>query len=266
MLNTGHGHPRVIVAGRAQLAKTVLFTTGAEAVENAVKIARAATGRTAVIAFAGGFHGRTLLTMALTGKVTPYKRGLGPTAPDIYHLPLPGEEGAVTVNYSLGALCQIFTMDVEPERVAAMIIEPVQGEGGFRAAPLALLRALRAICDEHGILLIADPRRHRRLPCGLCLYPGYGARLRHPESARLRNGQPQYRADIERGHSVRRRQEIWLWPGRVELWPGRIPEFKGRVRRDLTEESCSKTFCLHCQNVLALWESEDLDDRPSSRH
>ena len=188
VLNTGHGHPRVIAAVRAQLdryvhtafqvaayepyialcerlnalapvaqpAKTVLFTTGAEAVENAVKIARVATGRTAVIAFAGGFHGRTHLTMALTGKVTPYKRGLGPTAPDIYHLPFPGEEGAVTVKDSLRALSQIFTVDVEPERVAAIIIEPVQGEGGFRAAPFALLRALRAICDEHGILLIAD--------------------------------------------------------------------------------------------------------------
>ena len=188
VLNVGHRHPRVIEAVERQLAhfthtafqvmpyecyislaerlnaaapidgdaKTIFFTTGAEATENAVKIARAATGRPGVIAFAGGFHGRTLLSSAMTGKVSPYKRGLGPFPGDIYHLPYPSESNGVSVKDTLRALEFLFAADVEPERIAAFIIEPVQGEGGFHQAPDELYVALDAIRKEHGILLIAD--------------------------------------------------------------------------------------------------------------
>lgn len=188
VLNVGHRHPRVMAAVEAQLdrfthtafqvmpyepyvalaerlnalapfsspAKTILFTTGAEAVENTIKIARAATGRTAVIAFAGGFHGRTVLTMGLTGKVAPYKKGFGPSPAEIFHLPFPNLRYGVTVEDSLKALDFLFQADVAPDRVAAIIIEPVQGEGGFNPAPVELVVALRQVCDQHGILLIAD--------------------------------------------------------------------------------------------------------------
>lgn len=188
VLNTGHRHPRVLAAVREQLeaythtafqvvayepylalaerlnalapvegaARTILFTTGAEAVENAVKIARAHTGRSGVIAFTGGFHGRTMLTMAMTGKVSPYKRLFGPLPAEVYHAPFPIPHYGVGVEDSLRALDFIFRADIEPARVAAIVVEPVQGEGGFQPAPAELLRALRAICDEHGILLIAD--------------------------------------------------------------------------------------------------------------
>jgi 4-aminobutyrate aminotransferase/(S)-3-amino-2-methylpropionate transaminase len=188
VLNTGHRHPKVLAAVRDQLdaythtafqvvayepyialaerlnalapfegpAKTILFTTGAEAVENAVKIARAATGRSAVIAFTGGFHGRTMLTMAMTGKVAPYKRLFGPLPAEVFHAPFPIPQYGVSVEDSLKALEFLFRADVEPERVAAIVIEPVQGEGGFQPAPPELLRALREICDRHGILLISD--------------------------------------------------------------------------------------------------------------
>ncbi len=188
VLNTGHRHPKVMAAAHAQLerfthaafqvtayepyvalaerlnalapfsgpAKTIFFTTGAEAVENAVKIARAATGRPGVIAFTGGFHGRTLMTMAMTGKVAPYKRGFGPLPGEIYHAPFPIEAYGVTVEDSLKALGFLFKADIEPERVAAIIVEPVQGEGGFHTAPPALMQALRALCDSTGILLISD--------------------------------------------------------------------------------------------------------------
>ncbi len=188
VLNTGHRHPKVLAAVEKQLglythtafqvtayepyielaeklnalapfsgdAKTILFTTGAEATENAVKIARAATGRSAVIAFTGGFHGRTLLTMAMTGKVLPYKKRFGPLPAEVYHVPFPIEDHGVTVRDSLRALEFLFKADVEPSRVAAIIIEPVQGEGGFYAAPTELLQALRKLCDEQGIVLIAD--------------------------------------------------------------------------------------------------------------
>jgi 4-aminobutyrate aminotransferase/(S)-3-amino-2-methylpropionate transaminase len=137
-------------------ARTIFFTTGAEAVENAVKIARAATGRGGLIAFSGAFHGRTILTSALTGKTLPYKRGFGPFPPEIYHLPFPIEHHGTTVADSLRALEYLFRSDIEPGRVAAILIEPVQGEGGFYEAPAELLHALRRICDEHGILLISD--------------------------------------------------------------------------------------------------------------
>jgi 4-aminobutyrate aminotransferase/(S)-3-amino-2-methylpropionate transaminase len=188
VLNTGHRHPRVLEAVRKQLdhythtcfqvtpyepyvalaerlnalapfkgpAKTIFFTTGAEAAENAVKIARAATGRSAVIAFAGGFHGRTMMTMALTGKVLPYKKKFGPMPGEIFHLPFPVADHGITTADSLRALEFLFRADVEPSRVAAIMIEPVQGEGGFYEAPKDLLVALRTICDEHGIVLVAD--------------------------------------------------------------------------------------------------------------
>lgn len=188
VLNTGHRHPKVIAAVEKQLAlythtafqvvayepyvalaerlnalapfkgpaKTILFTTGAEAAENAVKIARAATGRSAVIAFAGGFHGRTMMTMALTGKTLPYKKKFGPMPAEVFHLPFPVADHGTSVADSLKALDVLFKADVEPSRVAAIMIEPVQGEGGFYEAPRELLVALRRICDEHGILLVAD--------------------------------------------------------------------------------------------------------------
>jgi 4-aminobutyrate aminotransferase/(S)-3-amino-2-methylpropionate transaminase len=188
VLNTGHRHPRVIAAVQKQLelythtafqvlayepyielaerlnalapfkgpAKTIFFTTGAEAAENAVKIARAATGRSAVIAFTGGFHGRTLLTMAMTGKVLPYKKSFAPLPGEVFHVPFPIEHYGTTVEDSLKALNFLFKADVEPARVACIVIEPVQGEGGFHKAPPELMRALRKICDDNGILLVAD--------------------------------------------------------------------------------------------------------------
>lgn len=188
VLNTGHRHPKVIAAVREQIdrfthtafqvlayepyvalcerlnalapfsgeAKSILFTTGAEAVENAIKIARAATGRTGVVAFSGGFHGRTTLTMALTGKVVPYKKKFGVSPPGIYHLPFPAEGNGVTAEDALVALDLLFRADIDPADVAAIIIEPVQGEGGFLPAPADLMAGLRAVCDRHGILLVAD--------------------------------------------------------------------------------------------------------------
>ena len=188
VLNTGHRHPKLIAAIQEQLGKfthtayqivpyesyvtlaerinamtpgthakkTAFFSTGAEAVENAVKIARAATGRTAVIAFSGAFHGRTMMGMALTGKVVPYKVGFGPFPSEIYHVPFPIELHGVTTEDSLAALQMLFKADVDPKRVAAIILEPVQGEGGFYAAPVDFMQALRKLCDELGILLIVD--------------------------------------------------------------------------------------------------------------
>jgi 4-aminobutyrate aminotransferase/(S)-3-amino-2-methylpropionate transaminase len=188
VLNTGHRHPRVMAAVAAQLqaythtafqitayepyialcerlnalapftgpAKTILFTTGAEALENAVKIARAATGRSGVIAFSGGFHGRTMLTMAMTGKTLPYKKHFGPLPGEVFHAPFPYEPYGVTVADTLKAIDFLFKADMEPARVAAFVIEPVQGEGGFLPASTELLEALKALCETHGILLIAD--------------------------------------------------------------------------------------------------------------
>jgi 4-aminobutyrate aminotransferase/(S)-3-amino-2-methylpropionate transaminase len=188
VLNTGHVHPRIKEAIAAQLErfihtcfqvtpyesyvalaeqlnalapgktpkKTIFLSTGAEAVENAIKIARYHTKRSAVIAFSGGFHGRTLACISLTGKVQPYKAGFGPMMPEIYHLPFPMTYHGITVEQSLQALDQIFKADVDPARVAAIIIEPVLGEGGFYIAPAELLRKLRSLCDQHGIVLIVD--------------------------------------------------------------------------------------------------------------
>jgi 4-aminobutyrate aminotransferase len=136
--------------------KTMFVNSGAEAVENAVKIARYATGRDAVIAFAGGFHGRTHMTMSLTGKLHPYKAGFGPMVPSVFHVPFPYPYRGVTVADSLAAMDDLFSADVTPEQVAAIIFEPVLGEGGFIPAPPEFAQALRAMCDEHGIMLIAD--------------------------------------------------------------------------------------------------------------
>ncbi len=186
--NTGHSHPKVVAAVKEQLdkfshtcvmvnpyevavelaeklieiapgdseKKAIFVSTGAEAVENCVKIARAHTGRRGVIAFNGGFHGRTNLTMALTGKITPYKNLFGPFPGDIFHAPYPIDCHDITVKQSLKALENLFKVDIAPSDVAAIIVEPVQGEGGFYAAPTEFLQALRKLCDEHGIMLIAD--------------------------------------------------------------------------------------------------------------
>jgi 4-aminobutyrate aminotransferase len=188
VVNTGHRHPRVMAAVHAQLdqfthtchqvlpyenyirlgerlnaavpgdfdKRTIFVTTGAEAVENAVKIARHATGRSAIIAFGGAFHGRTFMGMALTGKVAPYKAGFGPMMPDVYHVPFPIELHGHGVEDSLAGIKALFKADLDPARVAAIILEPVQGEGGFYVAPADLMRGLRRLCDDHGIVLIAD--------------------------------------------------------------------------------------------------------------
>lgn len=137
-------------------AKSFLVNSGAEAVENAVKIARLATKRNSIVAFGGAFHGRTLLTMGLTGKVAPYKKGLGTIQADIHRVPFPVAHRGTTVNDTLRALDDLFYSDLDPQRTAAILIEPVQGEGGFNVAPPELLQQLRAICDRNGILLIAD--------------------------------------------------------------------------------------------------------------
>jgi 4-aminobutyrate aminotransferase len=188
VLNVGHRHPKVVEAVKAQLdrfthscyqivpyesyvalaerlvakapipgpRKATFFSTGAEALENAVKIARAATGRPGVITFSGAFHGRTMMALALTGKVVPYKTGFGPFPGDVYHLPFPIPLHGVPVEETLHALHTLFKADIDPKRVAAIVIEPVQGEGGFYVAPPELMKSLRTLCDAHGILLVAD--------------------------------------------------------------------------------------------------------------
>lgn len=137
-------------------AKSLFFTTGAEATENAVKIARAHTGRSGVITFTGAFHGRTLLTMSMTGKAAPYRPKGTPVVPGIYHAPFPVEHHGVSVDDSLRALHNIFKADMSPQDIAAIVIEPVQGEGGFYQTPVAFMQELRRLCDEHGICLVAD--------------------------------------------------------------------------------------------------------------
>ena len=188
VMNVGHNHPRVMEAVRAQLERTthtafqvvmyesylrlaerlcevapgdgpkkaIFFSTGAEAVENAVKIARAATGRSAVISFTGGFHGRTLLALSLTGTVNPYKQNFGPYAAEVYQTPYPYEYRGWSSEQALASLEDLFEATVSPQRVAAIIIEPVLGEGGFVPAPVEFLRALRELTERHGILLIVD--------------------------------------------------------------------------------------------------------------
>lgn len=186
VMNVGHGHPKVLAAIQAQLErfthtcyqvvpyegyialaeklnqitpgshakKTALFSTGAEAVENAIKIARAHTRRSGVIAFGGAFHGRSMFAVALTGKVQPYKAGFGPFPPEIYHAPFPCH--CASLADVKKAVQHLFKADIEPSRVAAIIFEPVQGEGGFNVMQPEAVRWLRELCDEHGILMIAD--------------------------------------------------------------------------------------------------------------
>lgn len=188
VLNVGHRHPKVVEAIKAQAdnflhtcfgiaqyesyvevcerlnkaapgptpKKTALFNSGAEAVENSVKFARRITGRPGVIAFEGAFHGRTLLATTLTGKSKPYKVGFGPLVPAIFHAPYPDEYHGISTQGSLACLEHIFKTAIPADEVAAMIIEPVQGEGGFNPAPKEFLQGLRKICDDNGILLIAD--------------------------------------------------------------------------------------------------------------
>ncbi|WP_345830731.1 4-aminobutyrate--2-oxoglutarate transaminase [Erwinia sp. HDF1-3R] len=188
VLNTGHRHPHVedAIARQLQLfthtafqitpyqsyvelaerinravpiagpAKTAFFTTGAEAVENAVKIARSHTKRHGIITFGGGFHGRTFMTMAMTGKVAPYKRDFGPMPASVWHGRYPSAAHGISVDDALNSLHDIFSQDIAPEDVAAIVLEPVQGEGGFRIAPTEFLLRLRELADRHGILLIAD--------------------------------------------------------------------------------------------------------------
>ena len=186
VLNVGHRHPKIVAALEEQLEhfthtcyqvvpyesyvslaeklnaltpgdfpkKTALFSTGAEAVENAIKIARAYTKRAGVIAFGGAFHGRSLFAVSLTGKVQPYKAGFGPFPPEIYHIPFPCHGAALDETKT--AMQHLFKADIEPSRVAAIIVEPIQGEGGFNVIQPEALKWLRALCDEHGIVLIAD--------------------------------------------------------------------------------------------------------------
>lgn len=188
VLNTGHRHPRIEQAVAHQLtkfthtafqitpyesyialaerinqrvpvagqAKTAFFTTGAEAVENAVKIARAYTRRPGVIAFGNAFHGRTLMTMAMTGKVAPYKRDFGPMPASVFHARYPSAVQGITIDAALASLDALFTQDIAPQDVAAIVLEPVQGEGGFHAAPVEFMVRLRELADRYGILLIAD--------------------------------------------------------------------------------------------------------------
>ena len=188
VVNTGHCHPKVMAAVANQMTKfthtchqvlpyepyirlaerlnalvpgdfpkkTVFVTTGAEACENAVKIARIATGRSGVIAFGGAFHGRTFMGMSLTGKVEPYKKGFGAMMPDVWHVPFPQEVHNITTEDAMSGLTKLFKADLDPARVAAIIFEPVQGEGGFYPAPKDLVRGIRKLCDEHGIVMIAD--------------------------------------------------------------------------------------------------------------
>ena len=186
VMNTGHRHPKIVAALQAQLErfthtcyqvvpyesyislaeklnaltpgahakKTALFSTGAEAIENAIKIARSYTKRSGVIAFSGAFHGRSLFAVSLTGKVQPYKAGFGPFAPEVYHAPFPCH--CANLDEVKKAVQHIFKADIEPSRVAAIVFEPVQGEGGFNVIQTEAVKWLRALCDEHGIVLIAD--------------------------------------------------------------------------------------------------------------
>jgi 4-aminobutyrate aminotransferase/(S)-3-amino-2-methylpropionate transaminase len=188
VLNTGHCHPEISAAVKAQVdlyshtcfqvlayepyvelaerlnalapgefaKKSIFLSTGAEAVENAVKIARAYTRRPGVIAFTGGYHGRTMMTLGLTGKVAPYKVGFGPFPGEVFHALYPNALHGVSVDDALASVELLFKNDIEPERVAAFILEPVQGEGGFYVAPNDFVEGLRALADRHGILIIAD--------------------------------------------------------------------------------------------------------------
>lgn len=198
VVNTGHCHPKVMAAARAQLdsfthtcfqvvayesyvrlaerlnalapgktpKKTFFMNTGAEAVENAIKVARAYTGRSGIIAFNGAFHGRTMFSLALTGKVDPYKKGFGPFPAEIFHAPFPDPLHGVSIEDAMHGLELIFKNDIEATRVAAIIVEPVQGEGGYIPAPVEFLQRLRTLCDQHGIVLIVDEIQTGAARCG----------------------------------------------------------------------------------------------------
>ena len=198
VVNTGHCHPKVMAAARAQLdnfthtcfqvvayegyvalaerlnelapgstpKKTFFMNTGAEAVENAIKIARAYTGRSGIIAFNGAFHGRTMFALSLTGKVDPYKLGMGPFPGEVFHAPFPNELHGVSVDDSIAGLELLFKNDIEAKRVAAIFVEPVQGEGGYVPATKEFFQRLRALCDQHGILLVADEIQTGAARCG----------------------------------------------------------------------------------------------------
>ena len=188
VLNTGHRHPKIIAAVTEQLtkfthtayqvvpyesyvslaerinarapiageAKTTFFSTGAEAVENAVKIARSYTGRHGIVTFGNGFHGRSFMTMAMTGKTAPYKRDFGVMPSGVFHARYPVESKGITVDVAIESIEDIFAEDIAAHDVAAIVLEPVQGEGGFNVVPAEFLKRLRALCDQHGILIIAD--------------------------------------------------------------------------------------------------------------
>ncbi|WP_153110969.1 4-aminobutyrate--2-oxoglutarate transaminase [Propionivibrio limicola] len=198
VVNTGHCHPRVMAAAKAQMEKfthtcfqvvayesyvelaerlnalapgatpkkTFFMNSGAEAVENAVKVARAYTGRSGVIAFNAAFHGRTMFTLALTGKVDPYKKGFGPFPAEVYHTPFPDPLHGISVDDAMHGLELVFKNDIEAARVAAIIVEPVQGEGGYLPAPTEFMQRLRALCDQHGIVLIVDEIQTGVARCG----------------------------------------------------------------------------------------------------
>ncbi len=198
VVNTGHCHPRVMAAARQQMdkfthtcfqvvayesyvelaerlntlapgatpKKTFFMNTGAEAIENAIKIARAYTGRSGIIAFNGGFHGRTMFSLALTGKVDPYKTGFGPFPSEVFHAPYPNALHGITVDAAIAGLELIFKNDIEAARVAAIFVEPVQGEGGYLPAPPEFFQRLRVLCDKHGILLVADEIQTGAARCG----------------------------------------------------------------------------------------------------
>ena len=188
VLNTGHRHPKIIAAVTEQLtkfthtayqvvpyeiyvslaerinarapiageAKTTFFSTGAEAVENAVKIARSYTGRHGIVTFGNGFHGRSFMTMAMTGKTAPYKRDFGVMPSGVFHARYPVESKGITVDIAIESIEDIFAEDIAAHDVAAIVLEPVQGEGGFNVVPAEFLKRLRALCDQHDILIIAD--------------------------------------------------------------------------------------------------------------
>jgi 4-aminobutyrate aminotransferase len=198
VLFRSHCHPRVIAAARAQIEqfthtcfqvvaydgyvelaerlnrlapgktpkKTFFMNTGAEAIENAVKIARVATGRTGIIAFNGAFHGRTMFALALTGKVDPYKLGVGPFPAEVYHAPYPNPLHGISVDDAIAGVEALFKSDIEAKRVAAIFVEPVLGEGGYIPGPPEFFQRLRALCDQHGILLVVDEIQTGAARCG----------------------------------------------------------------------------------------------------
>jgi len=256
VLNTGHVHPKVKEAIARQLdklthtcfqvtpyesyialaeqlnalapgaspKKTMFLTTGAEAVENAIKIARFHTKRSGVIAFSGSFHGRTLACISLTGKVQPYKAGFGPMLSEIYHVPYPMPYHGVTVEHSLQALEQLFKADVDPARVAAIIIEPVLGEGGFYVATPELLRRLRSLCDSHGIVLIAD-----EIQTGFA--PGACSRSSTRVSSRISWRSPRVSPAVCRCRPSSARPTSWTPPLRADS-AAHLPAHRSPAPRD----------------------------------